>query len=190
MRRKFTKNPGLRLLGPPRRADEPQKVYLRTKNSRLRAFLFVGLCVLMASCYDQGDCILTSSNLVRIDFYASSSTTTAKKILFDSAIVLPTGFLFKDTASVSVSSVTLPIDPTLSETTFVIYYDKKVDTLVFSYTTQTKVLSPDCGSFGYQNDLSIVYSTLPADSAVVVDPQLRLNFVPTKDPVTNVKIFH
>lgn len=144
----------------------------------------------MASCYDKGDCILTSSNLVRIDFYGSAATTTAKNILFDSAIVLPTGYLFKDSASISVPSITLPVDPTLSQTTFVIYYDKKIDTLVFSYTTQTKVLSPDCGSYGYQKDLSIVYSTLPADSAVVVDPQLRLNFVPSKDPVTNVKIFH
>jgi hypothetical protein len=144
----------------------------------------------MASCYDKGDCILTSSNLVRIDFFSSQATATAKTIVFDSALVLPPAFLFKDTASVSVSSLLLPVDPTESQTQFIIFHDKKVDTLVVSYTTQSQVLSPDCGTFSYQNDLTILYSTFPADSAVVVNPKLRINFAAPKDPLTNVKIYH
>lgn len=194
MRRKFTKNTGPMLdPSPPKRQRRREKVYLRTKNSRLRAFLFVGICVLMASCYDQGDCILTSSNLVRIDFYDSKATANAKNITYDSALVLPTNYLFfydSTRAPASVSAILLPVDPTESETTFIMFYDKKVDTLVFSYTTQSKVLAPDCGTFSYQNDLTIVKSTFPKDSAVVVNRQLRLNFGTSRDPVTNVKIYH
>ena len=147
----------------------------------------------MASCYDQGDCILTSSNLVRIDFINSQSTKEAKTVVFDSALVLPTNYVFfgdSTLKAVTASTILLPVDPTESQTTFIIFYNKKADTLVFSYTTQSKVLSPDCGTFSYQNDLTIIYSTFPADSAAVVNPQLRLNFGTSRDPVTNVKIYH
>ncbi|HEX8059836.1 MAG TPA: DUF6452 family protein [Cyclobacteriaceae bacterium] len=156
----------------------------------MRAFLFVGLCILMASCYDKGDCILTSSNLVRIDFYNSKSTASAKAIVFDSALVLPANYMFKDAKPVSVTTLLLPVDPAESQTAFVLYYSKKVDTLLVSYTTQAQVLSPNCGTFRYQNDLKIVYNTFPPDSAVVVNPKLRVSFLAPKDPVTNVKIYH
>jgi hypothetical protein len=144
----------------------------------------------MASCYDQGDCILTSSNWIRVDFYNSQKRAEPKAILFDSALAFPPGLIVKDTFPPSRATIYLPVDPTQNQTTFLIYYDKKVETLVFSYTTQSKVLSPDCGTYSYQNDLTIVSSTLPADSAVVVNQQLRINFTPAKDLITNVKIYH
>jgi hypothetical protein len=82
----------------------------------------------------------------------------------------------------------LPIDPTVNETEFIFFRQGRTDTLSFSYTTQSKVLSPDCGTFSYQNDLTITKNSFGPANAVVVLPELRINFK-TKDYLTNVEVF-
>ena len=168
----------------PERERRQEKVYLRTKNSRLRAFFFVAICVLMTSCFDEGDCIFTSSNFVRIDIYDAKAHTTAKQIVIDS-VLIPGKVLF---AGDTTSTLILPIDPNVSETEFIFFLPGRTDTLSFSYTTQSKVLSPDCGTFSYQNDLTITKNSFGEANAVVVLPELRVDFK-SKVYLTNVEIF-
>jgi hypothetical protein len=189
MRREVTKNtslqPGPRLPEPRRRRE---KVYLRTKNSRLRAFLFVGICALMTvsmtSCFDQGDCIFTSSNFVRIDFANVDTTSKARLILVDS-ILIPGKVVFKADTVIANSTYLIGIDPNETQTEFVFYWQGHVDRLVVSYTTQSQVLGLDCGTYQFINDLAVVSTTF--SHVTVVGPKVRVDYK-TKVPAPNVQI--
>ena len=64
-------------------------------------------------------------------------------------------FHVKDTVAV----LSLPLNPGTNETTFNFYYDSKVETMVVSYTWQTRLTSPKCGAFTYFYDLAVVSSS-------------------------------
>lgn len=131
-------------------------------------FLLPGiLVILFSACLDEPDCIVTASSQVNISL---------RKILVDSARAVEfTSILVSGTDSVfyendSVTSVMLPVNPNATETMFRFYYESKIDTLILSYTRQTRVISPGCGAFNYFQDLDIVFSSFPL--ATVVNSQL------------------
>jgi len=83
----------------------------------------------------------------------------------------------------AATALFLAVDPNTTETEFVFVYEKRSDTLVLGYTTQTRVLSPDCGSYNYQNNLTVKYSTFGTNRVIIIEPRL-LNSVQT-----NVEIY-
>lgn len=159
MRRKFSKNTCPYPAGP-----EPQKVYLRTKNSLLRAFLFIGVCFVLTSCFDKGDCLFTNTNVVKVGLKDAASPATVKAVDFVSIHIPDVGVLYEDQ---NLSVLALLVDPRVTETKFVFQYGVRSDTLVLGYTNQTIVLSPDCGSFNYQNNLEVKYSTFGTDKVII-----------------------
>ena len=168
MRRKFSKNT---CLGAA--PGGPQKVYLRTKNSLLRAFFFIGVCFVLASCFDSGDCLFTSTNVVKVDLKDFTAPRTTKTVIFSSIHIPDVGVIYeKDT----LTSAYLLVDPRATETKFVFQYNQRTDTLVLGYTNQTVVLSTDCGSFNYQNNLEIKYNTF-GDERVILKNQRLLTSV-------------
>ena len=173
MRRKFTKNIGRPQPDscPPKRQRRREKVYLRTKNSRLRAFLFIGCCFLLTACFDSGDCLITSTNVVKINILDLATPTQAKDMVFDSVFIPDQGYFYnnKDT----VSQIFVAIDPRTTETEYVFQYQERSDTLVLSYSNQTIVLSPDCGSYLYQTDLAIKHSTFSSNQVVIKEQSLQ-----------------
>lgn len=176
MRRKFSKNTCLR-----EAATEPQKVYLRTKNSRLRAFLFVACCLLLVSCFDKGDCLFTNTNLIKVSFKDSTATTKSKPLAVTSVYV-PQQFIVYD--AMSLSDFPLLADPNRNDITYVFKYETGADTLTLGYSTQTIVLSPDCGAFNYFGGLEVLYSTFGTDKVIIRNKRL-LKSVPL-----NIDIFH
>lgn len=120
-------------------------------------FLLLGLLiVIFSACLDEPDCVDSSSNLIKIDL-KKAAVDEADTIAFSKIEVSGTDSLFhvKDTVAV----LSLPLNPGTNETTFNFYYDSKVETMVVSYTWQTRLASPKCGAFTYFYDLAVVSSS-------------------------------
>lgn len=125
------------------------------------------LILLFSSCLNEPDCVITSSNEVKISFEKLTSDS-ARIIVLDSILVSGTDTVFyvRDT----VSSVILPVNPGVSTTVYKFYYDSSLNTLILTYTRQTRVISPACGAFIHFFNLGIRASTFP--DAEVINPEL------------------
>jgi hypothetical protein len=143
--------------------------------------LFIGVWLVLASCFDAGDCLYTNTNVVKVGLKDAAAPSSAKQVAFVSIHIPGTGTLYEDTGG--LTSLALLVDPRVEETKFVFQYLERSDTLVLGYTHQTIVLSTDCGSFNYQSDLEVKYSTFGTDKVVIRNQRL-LTSVPL-----NVEIF-
>lgn len=132
-----------------------------------------------SACFDQGDCLITNSNVIRINLKDATTRQTAQ-ILFDSVYVPGDTLVYK---AATTSSLALPVDPTKTETMFVLKQEARRDTIVFTYSNQTLILAPDCGAFVYQRDLSFGQSTLPTEQIRIVNNQLA------KSVTLNVELY-
>jgi hypothetical protein len=143
----------------------------------LRAFLFLGLSLLLASCFDKGDCLFTSTTLIKVALKDAALPANTKDVTFTTIHIPGRGILYQDT---TMSSFPIVADPRLTEIEYVFQYGTRSDTLVLGYTNQTLVLSPDCGSYLYQDALEIKYSTFGTDKVIIRNRRLltsvTLNF--------------
>jgi len=176
MRRKFSKNTCLQPTRP-----EPQKVYLRTKNSLLRAFLFVACCLCTVSCFDTGDCLYSNTDLIKVSFKNINATATGKDVKV-TKVEVPN--FFKMYENTTLNNFSLLASPANSALTYVFSYEGGgADTLRLGYSYQTIVLSPECGAFNYIGGLEIHYSTFGEGNVVIRNDRL-LTSVPL-----NIDIF-
>jgi len=109
--------------------------------------------------------------VVKINILDLATPTQAKDMVFDSVFIPDQGYFYnnKDT----VSQIFVAIDPRTTETEYVFQYQERSDTLVLSYSNQTIVLSPDCGSYLYQTDLAIKHSTFSSNQVVIKEQSLQ-----------------
>jgi hypothetical protein len=138
----------------------------------------------MTSCFDQGDCIFTSTNLIRIDFANVNKKSEPFAVVIDS-ILIPGKVTFKADTAIAASTYVVSIDPNDTRTEFVFYRQNQVDRLVLTYTTQSQVLGLDCGTYQFKNDLTIESTTF--SNVTITNPKLRIDFK-TKAPASNVQI--
>lgn len=162
------------------RAAAGQKLYLHTKNSVLRVLLAIFLLFLATSCFEEGDCLITNSHLVRVKLWEFEKTTTAVGIRFDSIYSPGYPAIYKND---STATLELPIDPGKTEMVYVFRYSGTVDSLKFGWDNLSVIHSPTCGAFPYQRNLVVSESTFGQDSVVVKDPSL------TKNATQNVAIY-
>lgn len=127
--------------------------------------------MLMASCFEQGDCLITNSNVMQVSL-KSATTKAGISILFDSVYVPGDTLVYRDK---NVGTLALPVDQSRTETMYVFKQATRRDTIIFTYTNQILVLSPDCGAFVHHNDLWYRYSTLPKEQIRIITPQLGKN---------------
>jgi hypothetical protein len=99
----------------------------------------------------------------------AKAPTKTKVIAFDT-IVIADHFLYIPTAG--TTALDLIVDPTTTETRYVFRYAERSDTLVLGYSTQTIVLSPDCGSYNFIGGLEVKYSTFDADRVKITNQRL------------------
>jgi hypothetical protein len=145
----------------------------------VRALAAVFSLLVLASCFSDGECLITNTNLVKVSFRAKKDNSIAS-VAFKSISVLNDVVLYKNT---SESVVRLPVNPGLNETSFVFVYGDKTDTLSLGYDNLTAVLAPHCGAFPYQRNLKVLNSTFGQDSVVVTNPSLL------RDVPENVRIY-
>ena len=135
--------------------------------------LFIGLLVLLFSaCLDDPDCVVTSTNFVRITMKTMSSDSTKA----DSTIAVAFwGITASGTDSVfhksdTVSMVSLPVNPGSMETKFKFFYGANSDSLTLGYTKKTEIISPQCGAFLYYQNLRVISTSFK--TVKVINTQL------------------
>lgn len=109
----------------------------------------------MTGCLDEQDCIITSTNLVKINFKIDSKT--ARVISFTKINV--SGLTRDFYSGASVSSVELPVSPDDNEATFTFEFEGRTETIHLTYSRQSEVISPSCGAFTNYSGLSVPESS-------------------------------
>ena len=162
-----------------------QKLYLRFKNSLVKAVLLIFLIFLSSSCFNQGDCLITASGYTRIDLY-DKANRRPKLIAFDSIAVSGTeSILYRDSIR---TTIFLPVNPREDTTRFTLNYDGKSDFITVKYSAETRIISPDCGAFVYFKNLEILKTSFDQSLIKLVNAQLLKDVVHQKY-VTNLQIF-
>jgi hypothetical protein len=130
---------------------------------------FLVLMILTTGCLSDQDCLVTSSNLVKIQF--KSLKNRNKNIKLDSVEVAGLGYYYPKEDS--VSNISLPVSPISNEATFTFYFYKTTPNITVGYLTQAEVISAKCGAFTNYIDLRVNATTF--DSLVLINDQLRKN---------------
>jgi hypothetical protein len=146
-----------------------QKLYLRVKNSVLRLLVAIFLLVTAVSCFDEGDCLITNSHVIKVS--VKPFVKNALDTLHFDSVYIP-GYktpVFKDT---TLSQVNLPVDAGLIQMTYVFKYQGKTDTVAFAYDNFVIVPSPTCGALTYHRNLLVTKSTFGQDSVVITERSL------------------
>ena len=135
----------------------------------MRIVQFIILFFLLAGCLNEPDCIITSTNLVKISFKKDSKTV--REITFDKINVsgLTKDFYIKQ----KVTSVQLPVDPVEIESTFTFYFEGRTETMLLTYSKKAEVISASCGAFTNYSDLLVSESSF--DSLRITNNQLLIN---------------
>ena len=144
----------------------------------------ISVLLVLASCFNKGDCLKTNTDKVRIAF---KSKADGKNLSLRLNSVTAQGF---PTVLISNQDVAgtfeLRIDPNQAFTNFI--FDYKVgevsdkDTLKLTYRPLARVPASDCGAFLYFTDLN--YTKTGFDSIRIVNAQLL-----SDANILNVQIF-
>jgi len=121
----------------------------------VRIVQIISLIFLLTGCLDEQDCIITSTNLVKINFKIDSKT--ARVISFTKINV--SGLTRDFYSGASVSSVELPVSPDDNEATFTFEFEGRTETIRLTYSRQSEVISPSCGAFTNYSGLSVPESS-------------------------------
>lgn len=140
--------------------------------ARFIPFLF------LFSCLDGPDCLVTTTNLVKIDF--KNVDGTAKTLALTNVTVSGTALTFY--ANQNVASVQLPVNPTATETTFTFVEGATSKSIKIGYAVTNRVISEKCGAFAYYTDLRILENEFTS-------ARVR-NFLLLTNVTSNVEIFY
>ena len=138
----------------------------------MRFFPASVLILLLSACLSEPDCLVTATTGVKISF-RDPVTGIAKNVKFHSIRVssLSGQYIPPD----SLRSIALPVDPYETETTFIFDYGAiesgvsviKTDAMTLTYTSQTVIISPDCGGAIYHTNLAVKEYTFVTAPKVV-----------------------
>jgi hypothetical protein len=132
----------------------------------VRIVWFLVFWVLATACLNDQDCLITSANLVKIQF--KNFKNKSKNIKLDSVEVSGLGY-FYPTAD-SVSNLALPVSPVMNEATFTFYYYNTAPAITVGYLTQAEIISTKCGAFTNYIDLNVINTSF--DSLTLINNQL------------------
>ena len=157
-----------------------------------RFFPFIGLLIL-SSCFDQNDCVVSATNLVRVDLVTlagvahPTSFITVRQDSLGPFQDSTRHFTAYEKTVTPISALVLPLNP-IDKLTYYTFTTSELKTyhLTLSYTTYVRVISNDCGAFLYYENLDVVPQGggRDFDSTRVISPQL---FQSVK---TNIKLFY
>jgi len=135
----------------------------------VRIVRFLVLFFLLTGCLNEPDCIITSTNLVKISFKKDSKT--AREITFTKINV--TGLANDFYVQQKATSVQLPVQPEDTKSTFTFYFEGRTETMLLTYSKQAAVISASCGAFTNYSDLFVAQTTF--DSLKITNKQLLIN---------------
>lgn len=105
----------------------------------------------LAGCLDGPDCVVTASNLVKIDF--KNANGTARSVRFTRVSISGTTASFF--VNSDVASVALPLDPTKTEATITFLEGTIAKRVTLTYAVVPRIISEKCGAFSYYTILTV-----------------------------------
>jgi Family of unknown function (DUF6452) len=158
-----------------------------------KLLLFVLLILFSVSCFTEADCIITATTSIKIDFkQTKTDKTTLLKSVTDSLLLLDSvkvsGIDTVYLKKVQASTVTLPIDPAKKNITYILMRSsksgvvKKVDSIKFSYSSESRVISQKCGAFTYFLNLKVTSTSFDSTKFKLTNNRLLKG-------ATNVQVF-
>jgi Family of unknown function (DUF6452) len=158
-----------------------------------KLLLFVLLILFSVSCFTEADCIITATTSIKIDFkQTKTDKTTLLKSVADSLLLLDSvkvsGIDTVYLKKVQASTVTLPIDPAKKNITYILMRSsksgvvKKVDSIKFSYSSESRVISQKCGAFTYFLNLKVTSTSFDSTKFKLTNNRLLKG-------ATNVQVF-
>lgn len=102
------------------------------------------LFLAMSACEDEVSCVSDSTNIMGIRFYKidTVSTQNADTVRILSLRTQEGKVLYADTL---VTNLTLPLNPSADQVSFVLEQDSTTDTLQLLYQREQRLISPECG---------------------------------------------
>lgn len=141
--------------------------------------LFIFSILFLTACLDEPDCVQEASDEIVFAF-KNAEDGKIRNVAFDSVLITGTDtVLYKSKAA---SSVVLPLNPLASGAEIIFDSTFGSDTIILSYNTVTRLISPDCGPETFILNLSVQAHTF--DSLKIKN----LNVLP--DGGTNFEIFY
>lgn len=138
----------------------------------------VFIVLLLASCFSEGDCLISATNKLHIQFKKKSNHALDTTIAFTGISVSGSDSIvvFKSL----VKEILIPADIHNTFTKLIFHRintaDSSVtatDTLQVSYTKQTKVITRDCGAYTFYQNLKIIQTNLQSkiiSTSLLKDP--------------------
>ncbi len=147
--------------------------------------MFVSL--VLASCFNEGDCLISATNYVHFQFKKKTNITTDTTVAFTSITVSNSNSLLLQDSLSSELLIPLDISTDATSTTFIFHRADDVDnptitatdTLQVTYTKQSKVISRDCGAFTFYHNLKIIRTNLSSAQIKIISTDL------IKDPTSS-----
>jgi hypothetical protein len=136
------------------------------------------LGILGAGCTEFPDCQNIYTPYATAGFF-SKSTKAAVSVVFSEIAIVENGEILYEQDT--LSEFNLPLNPNGNRTTFTCDDGSGIESLVLTYDSKVRILSPDCGPYQYFYNISLVSTTF--DSVVVNSTIADLNL-----PV-NVSVF-
>lgn len=149
-------------------------------------YLLIGLlAVISFGCFDQGDCLITATNLMQVKLL--TKIDRKENIIKFSSVTVSgsTSILYKDQET---GMLLLPVNPGQGSTTFTLNYGTTASTITVTYSEETKIISVDCGAFTYYKDLQITNTNFEEGNIKLVNT-LLLHDVSTQAYANNVEVF-
>jgi len=143
----------------------------------VRIVQILSLIFLLTGCLNEPDCVITSTNLVKINFKKDSKTS--REITFTRINV--SGLTKDFYAQEKVTSVQLPVNPDETEATFTFYFEDRTETMQLTYTRKSEVISVTCGAYTNYAGLTVTASSFELFN--VTNTQLLIN------ATSNIEVF-
>lgn len=153
-----------------------------------RFLLVLLVAVLSTSCFTQPDCVVTANMEIKIDFKQNklNSRSNTRSVVdtflrFQSIKISIAG---KDSLfsldTIPRSSLTLPIDPNQSTMKYTFVRRGRqassplvTESITFTYSNETRIISAQCGAFVYFLNLNVTESSYGSQFKILNDRLLK-----------------
>ncbi|MBS1680260.1 MAG: hypothetical protein JST48_00965 [Bacteroidetes bacterium] len=136
----------------------------------MRITLLIFICALFSACFSEGDCLVSATNYMHIQFKKRSNHKLDTSVIFNYIY-----FGGSDSAlgKTQATELLLPVDINNARTNTEFIFQiansdnskQQTDTLQVGYTRQGEVITKDCGAYSFYIDLKILKTSF--DSAQV-----------------------
>ncbi len=144
---------------------------------KIKLLLFLGLGLTLSSCFEEGNCLESGSNILKIKFI---DATDGSDLTLDIQAITMDGSEVLYYEGVSTNAVDLPMNPGADSTTvhFIFSTDNQVAT--FEYEAYPQIIALDCG---------IDYDFQKLDTSSTSFDNLKIvNTILNQSTTTNVEI--